>query len=291
MAATVSGYSSWIFPIAWFSGFMIALFLSVVMVRQNRFLIPLVCFALAPGMFFTFEYYRILVYGLASLIAIWGVRHIDKDLDLNIKMSLRKSLSIGRSIIVLALAILICGQYYSDIKKYKVINPPEFRTEKITATIMPTILPMLGQDLSKLNNGRGTIDEFILESQRKTMSYPSNLDASQKEQLERLILNEGRKQYSSLAGREIKGDEKVTDIISSIVDRKIDEFIAAGFRKSEDLPVLPVIFVAILFLILIPLGNFLGWFWIIITTILFHILVFFEIIKIKTVMVAAEKIE
>ncbi len=76
---------------------------------------------------------------------------------------------------------------------------------------------------------------------------------------EELYLRSGREQFSALVGRPVSGDEKITDIFSLAIQRKMITYLSGGeTTRHSSSEAVPFILSVLLFLTLLPLGGLVG---------------------------------
>lgn len=251
------------------------------------------------------------------------MRDIRKNLDLNIKIDLWKSLYTGKFKIVLALALVISSQYFfaiNNAREQRVV--PKLDLSLITSKLIQPVLVMINPNLKSIQKEGLTVDQFIVQSQQKNadanslftdemidQQIPENLPSEQRVALKQealrqisdsqtqlsqknseLILLEGRKQLSQMVGRDINGDEKISDVFAGLVDKKINDFFQPKISGDSQSSFYSYIIATILFLTIWPLGSILSLLWFAIVIFVFKILVRFGLIEIKTVTVQREMI-
>jgi hypothetical protein len=324
-APNFSGTTAWVFPIACFSLYTILLFLLAILVRQEMFFELAVIFSLALSLIFAFSIWHFAILVLCVLLVISALRKIRKDLDLNIKIDLWKSLHTGKVRLVIALALLISSQYFFMVNEagaQKFI--PKLDLASVSSKLVGPILTMMNPNYKIVENRDLTVDQFILKSQQGSVDdifsgmdfsgevdqqIPANLPADQRDKLkqealkqildsqtalsqknQQLILEEGRSQLSQMAGYELLGNEKIADVFAGLIDKKINDYFQPTLGGNEQSSLFSYIITAILFLTVWPLGVLLCFFWFILVIIIFKIFVRLKLVEIKLVMVEREMI-
>lgn len=328
-AITVAGSSIWLVPTIWISLFFITICLAFVLFKERYIaeLLVVACYLLS--FIFIFDLTRIIALILATLLVSLGLIRIKKDLDLNIKIDIGKSIYAGKVFIVTSLAIMISSQYYSTIKYTDTTALiPKFNFGEGSGAITSSILSMANPQFRSVQDSSSTVDEFLIETQNNQMEQNSSLstdsevdqiieeqggnnitpaqraaikaDALDKinqskdkvfEASQALALEEGRAKLSELAGKTVTGNEKIADIFSEIVNNKIAGYFQPVEADSTTAAFLPMIFALVLFLTVIPLANFLWLFFPSLIGGIFKILVRFEVVRVGLVMTEVEKIE
>jgi hypothetical protein len=130
---------------------------------------------------------------------------------------------------------------------------------------------------------------MILETQKNQPDQTGDGQMTPNDQA--LILEQGRKQISSMTGREIKGDEKVADLFSGAISDRINNFITPNLGGDGSFPILPIIMAFFLFLSVVSLGSFLSPLWILLASLLFKALVKAKVVTVNKVMKEVEVLE
>ena len=180
-------------------------------------------------------------------------------------------------------------------------------TSKLTMQLVKYSIP----NLQNLDADNSTVDQLIANNQKdqlesldilnkvQTPDNLSEIDAAIikseagkiAESNKALVLAESRKQFSDLAGMELKGDEKVADVFTQMINKKISEAIVPKVGESPKVPIIPIIISAALFITIFYLGYFVTPLWILLGYLVFLILVKTQVIKIVIVPAEIEMIE
>ncbi len=315
--------NEWVAPILWFSLFVMMLCLMTILVDSIIAVELVAAAAFLLSLIFAFSLWHLAISIFCTLLMLSGLRHIRKDLDLNIKISLWKSLYTGKVRIVFALAIIISSQYFFIINSangQKVI--PRFDLSSISTRLVEPILGMINPNFKTIQKEGLTVDQFILESQQgksdAVMSLsndmidrqiPANLPADQREVLKQqvlqqiadsqtqllqknkeLILDEGHKQLSQMVGQDINGSEKVADVFAGLINKKINDYFQPRINGDSHSSAYSYILAAILFLTILPLGSLLSLLWFVLIILVFKLMVRFGVVQIKTITVEREMI-
>jgi hypothetical protein len=325
------GIADWIIPGIFFSLTFVFWILSVILLKKANYLWILYFFSLMPSFFFTFEFWHLLAIGTSLVLLFWASVRINRELGAAVKVNLWRSVRLGRVIMVLSLALAISSQYYFEIQKSGVHRKiPQFNIGTSNGKIISKITSIFypGVDISK--DQTITVDQLIMQSQQSSGEYTFddqgevntrgdvekmieeqlgvNIPDDQKQELinsyyaqnqalseknNELILLEGRKQISDLVGMEVRGDEKVADIFSQMINKKIEDFLNFNVDSDSkgDLAYLPIVLTIILFLSVLSLGSFLAPLWVLCAQIFFWLMVKMKWVKISKVMVEQEIIE
>jgi len=187
----------------------------------------------------------------------------------------------------------------------------------ITNELTTKVISMVSPEIKISENKDMTVDQFILQSQKKSLEEQyANVDEMIEKQLgeevpliqkdeikkealeninsidnESMILKESRKQLSEIAGKELIGNEKISEVISEIINNKITDFLGVSVNDSREAPIIPIALAIIIFLTVISLGSFLSPLWMLLNVIIFTVLAKNKIVQIKKVPVEMEVIE
>jgi len=315
--------SVWLMPIVWFSLYIISMCLAIVLVRQEITVELVITFSFLLSLAFTFSIWYFVILIFCAFLMLSAVRNIRKDLNLNIKISLWKSLFVGKFKIIIVLALLISSQYFFFINKangQKTV--PEFDISSVSSKLIEPILGIINPDFKKIEQDGLTVDQFILENQKNNennslfnigdivdQQIPENLPSEQKEALKQqalqqindsraqlseknneLVLEEGHAQLSQLTGKNVSGNEKISDVLAGLIDKKINDFFQPQIGNESPSALLSYIVAAVLFLTIWPIGSVLGIVWFAVIIVIFKILLYFGLVEIKTVTVEREMI-
>jgi hypothetical protein len=317
-AINVPASSVWLVPIAFFSLYFIALCLAMIFIQNRAILNSVIFLSLFSSLFFAFDWTRIIWLILAFLILFLAERRLKKEATLHIKINLRKIVGAVRALIVLALAIMIASQYYSEIKNWGMrAMLPKIELGQKTAEISSGILSMFNPNFQNLNDKNITVDQFILETQFKEGNSQEeqnkridqllseegkDLTPEQKEEIKsqtlgkidnqqkEMILEQGRLRLSEIAGRDVLGNEKIANVFQDIVNNKINSVFQPNV-SGEANPALPMIFSIALFLTIFSLGGFVSYFNSLIIGLIFLILVKKGVVTIKKIEKEVEMID
>jgi energy-coupling factor transporter transmembrane protein EcfT len=237
---------------------------------------------------------HLLLIFLAFLFATWGIGRIRQDLKMNIKIDLWKTLKTGSTFLILAFSLIITSQYYVETKNTRLENTlPKFQIKALSDTLTSKFLASFNPDFENLSQDGITVDEFILEAQKKKLA--ENLkeeDAKAKllESSQTFLLEKGRSEMSELAGKKLSGQEKMADVFAAAVNNKINDFVAPNFSGNSHSSAWRLIVALLLFLTVVSLGSFLGIFLIPLTKLIFFVLKKIGLIEIKKIQKEVEEI-
>ena len=301
-AITVKEASSWMVPTIWFSMFFVLLTLNILLVKKSSVLYLLAFAALAVSIFFTPVLWHIFAVLFSALVLSAGILRMKQELTLSIKIRIGKIIKYGKALVVIALALVISSQYFWAVHNLKAqalipqIKIPPSLSSKIFSAVSPTFAGTNANGLS--------VDEFSralsaqqMKEQGGIISLPNGAVVSKDlmqaavQQNEEMILSQGRKQLSDLVGREVRGDEQVSDIFSEIVNSKVQSYITPSIANNGNLSVVPIIFALIILFTVVSLGSLLGPVWALVAKLAFMLLLSLKVVTVTKVPGEIEVIE
>ncbi|EKE20213.1 MAG: hypothetical protein ACD_8C00039G0002 [uncultured bacterium] len=330
-AIRIPDSSTWVVPMLWFSLFAMSIFLMAVLIREKQALTVALVVAFSFSLLFAPNPFHFLFLLLGLLFAKWGIRNIQRDLGLNVKISLWKSLWTGKMQILFALTMLISSQYFftlGSIDGQK--NIPRF---DVSGSMIKMIMPILGianpafkgmsedgltvdqwlltaQKENGMGGGLGAVEEEFIEAQLDA-KLPPGIPAGQREILKQeamkkmtetqgqlsqknkdLILVEMRKQFSQSVSQDLKGDEKIAEVLASVVSNKMNEVMQTQLKGGGTVEsMLPLVYASILFLTIFSLGSLLSRIWFLLIIMIFSALVKTGVVKIGKELIEKESIQ
>lgn len=325
-ASKVYGANAWYLPIISFSLFIVFMCLATILVKQGIAMEIVVVLTFVLSLVFAFSLWYLPILLLTIFLVLAGLREIRRDLDLNIKVDLWKSLYVGKFKIILALALLISSQYFfitNSSSREKTLPSLDFSS--ITSKLVRPILVMVNPNFKSMQKEDITVDQFIIQSQQKNdgdvafnpffseetidQQIPKNLPSEQRNELknealrqisdsqsqllqknEELVLQQGRKQISQMVGHEVMGNEKIENVFAGLIDKKINDFFQPKIEGDSRSSLYSYVVAAVLFLTIWPLGSFLALLWFSVVILIFKILFYSGLIEIKTITVEREMI-
>jgi len=111
-AVNIPEASIWKMPIIWSSFFFIAFSLAAILIKRKWILDLIFLFCLVLVFIFSFNMLQIFAVALGALLGLFSVGRFRRDMSLNIKIDLKKTLRTGSTLFIVALAIIISTQYY-----------------------------------------------------------------------------------------------------------------------------------------------------------------------------------
>lgn len=306
-AVTVPDSSVWLVPMIWFSLFYIVYSLEFVLVPRKVWSILSIVLGMFLSFIFVHTFWHFVVVLFASIIMYMSYQQIKTDLGLNVKLCLPKTLRMGKTYFVLALAIVISSQYYFQAASMGLLKLPVFDASVILENKWAKeVLYKLNPALQKLEDKNLTVDQMILDNYRESQvgSGESDLiDLAQGSQVispanmqkieqlrDQKVLEAGREQLGKMANRKLTGSEKVSEVMTEIMNQKIQSLVVTDYA-NEKFPAVPIGMAFILFLTVLSLGAFIIRILAQISSLIFWILTSTNVVKIKMVPVEMEVIE
>lgn len=276
---------TWTTSIVCFSLLLIFLSLSIVLVREILSIELLMIGVLASNFLFVLEPWHLAFVLLGLMFSFWGMKRVRRDIELNVKIDLWKSLQMGRSLLIIGFAIVITSQYYFTIQKAgapKIV--PHFETGSVVGTLSTKIMAAVNPDFKALQQNGITVDEFILQTQQNQVAAVPGAYTD-------LVLQQGRAQLSQMTGQNLSGSETMSDVFSGFIDKKIDDYFSPSVENPNASKVLSFIMAGILFFTIWPVGSFLSIFLILIAYLIFLVFVRLGVVTVRKIPVEMEIIE
>lgn len=319
----------WFVPGMFFSVLIIIYYLSAILIRNTKVVAGLIFLSLIPSLVFANNFRHGIDVGIGFFLLVLASAAVVKELAFGVKINPYKAFKAGNFFIILAISFLISTQYFFEVKDFEVTKQiPKLPTQKISNLIVPRILSITNPEFKNMDNEKVTVDQFIVKTQEKQLANGSLIamtdaekDAMIDKQIKKnitmterlayraeidnqissankpdgasqeLILTQGRKQLSEMAGTTLTGNEKISDVLAQKIDNSIAEFIAPAVNSQSDFPALPIAMATILFLSIFSLGSFLSAIWILIAGVIFGVLVRAGIVSIGKVTREVEVLE
>ncbi len=323
--------SDWIVPMIWLSLLFVLICLDAVIIKET-YIEKLVLAALFLLSFiFVHSGWHLVAVFLGLLFAFFAFKKINNDLELNIKISLWKTLRAGRLIIVIGLAIIISSQYYLEVRNSNVEKIiPQFEIESLIGNLTTSVLSKINPQFKSLKDKELTVDEMIIELQKNQLEndgpdsdekvgeffkeqFGNNITKEKKGRLteesfggsgseggetsgaiaesREAMLENARDQFSEIAGRELKGDEKVPEVLSEIINKRINDYISPTLADERYSTIIPMIIAIIIFITVVSLGSILSLAGVVIAIFVFQIFVWLKLVSIAKVPAEKEVIK
>ncbi len=209
-AIFAEGASDFLVPLVWFSFFVVALSLLIVLVTEKRWVRLTALFSLALSFVFVHNFFHLAVVLVAWAFVLVAMRNINNDISSSLRISLTKSLHRGIFMIVMALGLMISGQYYFSVKDLNPANiAPSISKQGMASEIIGLVLPRISPEFKQVESDEINTDEFLgeiyetiikREGEEIKNRLESGADGIQNEQTQKIIEDE--------LGRELTADEK-----------------------------------------------------------------------------------
>ncbi len=296
---------NWVISVVWFS--CLYVLFSLLSIIFSRSIWPNVTgtIVVLTSLLFFFDWLYVLLVFLGILLLFLSIWKIKADLEDNLRINATKTLRLGRSVLILVFALLVCGQYFFQSKERGISElVPEFNfSQIISSSWTKKTLSEIAPGFENMDDENLTVDEFIWKNYEKNRNeYLKNQSIEQSsgemeiiyqtEELKRdEILASGREQLEEISGQTLSGKEKVADVFSEAVNFRINNF----FLPSDDFELkgelISAVLTVILFLTLLSLGSLLSRMLVYLVHFLFWIFCKTRLIEIGKIPVEMEIIE
>ncbi|NTW27363.1 MAG: hypothetical protein HGA36_03495 [Candidatus Moranbacteria bacterium] len=325
-AIVVPDSSTWMVPMVLFSLYAVLICSDVILFRSVLALELVLIGSLLLSAVFAFHWIQFVAILLGAYFIFLSSRKIREDMDLNVKISIWKSLQVGKTYLLIALSLVIAAQYFFVMNSFDGEKKvPHFDVSFITKKVAIPFVSAINPQFAVLKDETLTVDQFILQSQQNALenvgmseenekildeNIPTNLTPLQKEDLKKqaienftgaqtqllqknqeLILKNGRKQFSDQVGVTLTGSEKISDVFTGLVSSKIDDYFNPKVSGGEKSSVFPMILAAVLLLTIYPLGSILSIAWFLIVKLVIIALLKFKVMSVGVMTVSKETLE
>jgi hypothetical protein len=256
--------SVWLVPISWFSLFSVFFFLTTIVTKIPYLsLASLFIFFLAELFFFPFFNAASFLLGLVVIFRVKG------EMAYGNRILLRKIIRSGSGIFIFSLALALSAHYYLASWKGEMAKPiPEFKMEGMTKEITFKILSKISPSFKDIGEENLTVDEFIKKNQ-----VPESPEVETEDLLvalkNELILEESRKSLSQISGLALSGEEKMSEVISRIINNKIFSLFPEKGSPGQKFSAVYLALALGLFFSLLALGTVLVHLWVVLVFMLF----------------------
>lgn len=248
-----------------------------------------------PGIFFFPSWEYAVVGILASALAFWSTMVIAQDLADHLRFRFARSVRTGTFFFVLGLSLALSSGYYVFLKNTSWEElVPRFRVGEEMTQIIFKVAGVVNPSFAELSQGDATVDEFLLSLEKnkkeadtdtdhpeESQDMPASLDTLNippavslflqergivlssdvnREKIEReIFLLSGREQIATLVGQPVEGDEKISDVLSLALQRKLIALLK-GEKTTEHVasPAVPFFLALLLFFTLLSLISLLS---------------------------------
>ena len=279
-------------PMPWFALLATFFFLGTAVWKTPAFQGAGSVLLFIPGFFFIVAWEYVVVSVIAMGLVFWSATDITHEFKERLHFRFFRSIRAGQFFFVAGLALSLSGGYYVFLKQASWEElVPRFRIgEEMTAVIFKTVA-FVNPSFATLAEGDATVDEFLLSFEVNDREDPALVDLGNllsgdapdtleispevigyleergirlninmsPETKEMLFLQSGREQIAGLAGRPVEGNEKISDILSIALQRKLIGFLGEQ-KTTEHIPsqAVPFFLALLLFFTLLPVISILG---------------------------------
>lgn len=293
-----SHLNNWSWIIVAFSVFFVTWSLGAVILRDKKTFLAITLISLLGQIVFTRSIISILVIIIAFAL-LWAARiFIRKEIKMRLKIDIWNYLRVGRRFFVLALALMIAGQYYfSNDVQIASENLPKLKFNHNQESFLTKVVSFVDPSLIKENNEAISVDEFVIKKfnddplASKRIGAGSGFDSINYNQQE-VILKGGRDDISKMVERPVAGDEKMIDIFLEVINNKVDEVlnVSVGY-VDKDMPVAHLIFTIAIFLVIMGSGMLASVILIFVVAVIFRLLLITDLLSIDKKAVNMETIK
>lgn len=255
-------------------------------------------------------------------------KDLPKNIHVDIRKSIRQGSSYV--IFGLSLAIA-CTYYFAILNMNFADLMKQFEIRKSSERMVNQAMGILNPDFKQMDETNVTVDEFLIAIQKsqetadqvspETKPAPMTdeellriakvqptdpkapailaeikkqmnaRDASTAEAQQKLLLDQSRKQFATIVGQPLTGQEAIADIFSDVIEKSIWSHVQATPDQNTSSSTLAFVLSVILFITLVSIGSLLKILWIFFVKICFHGLVRTELVRVKKVSIEQEVIE
>lgn len=318
LVMTDGGISSIWTPILWFAFVTTVFFLGMIVWKRMFFQIIGGAFVFLPGLFFLRSQEYIIVGVISMICMYWGSTSVAVECEERTHFHFYKNVKAGSFLFVLGLSLLLSGGYYTFLKNVSWEEMvPRFRIGEEMTGVIFKVAGFTNPSFAKLSDGGMTVDEFLLNLEQNKQDTPASSQVNSQQDLlkaypqmkqflnggalplslgskspktaEELFLDGGRTQIASLVGRPVKGDEKISDVLSSAVQNKLIAFLR-GENTTQHIPTqaIPFFLALLLFLTLLSFASLLVPICILVAQVIFWLARKFDWITMRTLSVEQE---
>lgn len=298
--------------IIWFS-FLGAFFSLGTVIWKERFsqvVAPVLVFL--PSFLFIHTWYHLVFVVCATLFAYLAIKLVQDEINDRVQFHFFRNVRAGSFTFILALSLALSSAYFITIRAESWDElVPRFNVGEGTATALFKTIAYFYPAWKNLADEGTTVDGFLLGLREKNQSgeevvdVPSatpdqvslpvleeylkqnSLDATaiqQSAMTEEMYLRTGRDQIATLVGKPVRGDEKITDVFSVVLQGKIIAVLNGEQAARHLTPeVVPLVLSLLLFLTLLPVGTAMSVIWLAFGFFFFRIGIFFAWLRLERV--------
>ena len=290
VSAFSSGVGSIWKPLIWFS--VLSAFFFVGAVVWSNVLLRILGSVLVfiPSLVFMHSWIHLGILSVAVLLACWSGHIIQNETVERLIFHFFRTVRTGQLALVFALSLGLSSGYFMfmrDASWEQLV--PRFQFGDGATKLIFKSAAFFYPELKKAADQNVTVDEFLLSMRaNQTEAAPaepaktaasffsvpgvaeymnengfSGEVLSDEELAQKMFVLTGHEQMASLIGRPVMGDERIADIFSLAIQKKVTLFLKGGEAMKQAPPkAVPFLLTVLLFLTLLSLGSVLGPLWI-----------------------------
>ncbi|MDH4330588.1 MAG: hypothetical protein OEV93_03495 [Candidatus Moranbacteria bacterium] len=274
----------------WFLVFVI----SCIVIEKKMWITLIMVGSFLMSLFFSFSFFQLVLSFIAVGIFFVIHRMITLEKKMIISIEVRRVIRSARALIVILASIMIAGQFYNNVISSGVENLiPEISLGRAERRLIANTVSIFDSSFRASELENMTVDEFVLskidikEEELEQSFFPDN--QAIKDSLSGLALEQGREGFSTMVGREVRGDEEIFDVFSEAINNKINSFFKTNI-ESEYVVFIPWTIFIVLFLMTFSAISFISPVLVFATRMIFAMLVKLKLIEIQKISVEKEVI-
>ncbi|MFZ2154153.1 MAG: hypothetical protein WAV16_02880 [Candidatus Moraniibacteriota bacterium] len=290
--------SSWPWLIFFVAVFFITWLIGAIVLRDGKLFLGITMLALLSQLIFTKSFESLGIIFVAQAVLWIARKFIRKEIKMRLKLDIWNYLRVGRRFFILAIALMLAGQYYFTSNTQMVSeNFPKFKINHNQSGLLLKIIAWVDPNLIKPDGQAVNVNEFIinkfnqdpLTSKKMGMVVDfNNVNYNQ----QAVILAEGKSNISRMVEREVGEEEKMVDIFLEITNNKLDDFMSVNIGYvDKDMPITHLIFTVAIFLAIMGTGMLVSVFLVIFIVGLFRFLIIIGLLSINKKAVNMEVIK
>lgn len=258
-AVLVEGASSFLIPSLSVAGLLLLVFLGSLVWQERSFQWLAASFLVIPSMLSALSLSHGLVMILAIGLIAFGLHRIHQELHERIHLSIRKSILLGTTPLLLAISLLLSSQYYVHAEQLSWNRlVPSFNLAEGFGPLAIKLIAPFYPEMQKLNDAEVTVDSFLTEVQtREKPSWIEFVPPAGQETLLKGELERTKSELGRLLGRQVMGHENMQALLAEIIQQKTFTLLSKE-QQILPVPILPFILSLLLFLTVYPLMAFLA---------------------------------
>ncbi len=279
-------------PALWFSLLAVFFFLGTAVWTDTSFRIIGAALVFLPGLFFLQSWEYVMAAGISVALVFWSSMDIAAEFDERVRFHFFKSVRSGQFLFVAGLSLSLASGYYVFLKNASWEElVPRFQIGEEATGVIFKAAGTINPSFAALAEGDVTVDGFLSSLEQDKSGMLLMLDTDQQRIAEELFLRSGREQLATLAGRSVVGDEKVSDVLSFALQRKLIA-ILQGNDTDRHIPAqaIPFFLALLLFFTFLSFLSLAGIVCVIVAQIVFRLSLWFGWLKLDTLTVEQQKL-